>query len=162
MPLQFSLPQNAQVVELLAPAADAAGRTGAYATLKNMHKAWIVVHITQGNAATIALTVNQATAVAGTSAKAITVATPIWANQDTATNDTLTAQTAAVSFTTSAAVKNKIVVFELNPSDFDVANGFDCVTVATGASNAANITQAMLYGVNNRYMQSTPPSAVTN
>lgn len=162
MSLPFSLPQNAQVVEVLAPAADAAGRTGAYITLKNMHKAWIVFHTTQGNAATIALTINQAKDVSGTSAKAITVSTPIWANQDTATSDALTSQTAAVSFTTSSAVKNKVVVFELNPADFDVANGFDCVTLATGASNAANITQAMLYGVNNRYMQATPPSAVTN
>lgn len=162
MSFQFSLPQVGAVVELLAPAADAAGRSSNYISLKNFHKAWLVAHITQGNAATIALTVNQATAVAGTSAKAITVNTPIWANQDTATSDALVAQTAAVSFTTSAAVKNKIVVIEINPTDMDVNNGFDCINISTGASNAANITQAMLYGIFNRYQQATPPSAVVD
>jgi len=162
MSLQFSLPQNAQVVEILNPAADAAGRTGAYVTLKNMHKAWLVFHITQGNAATIQLSVNQATTVTGTSAKAITVATPIWSDLDTSTNDTLTARTAAVNYTTDAGLKNKIVVFEINPADLDVANGFDCITGVTGASNAANITECILYGVNNRFMQATPPSAVVN
>lgn len=162
MALPFSLPQNGAVVELLAPAADAAGRSSNYISLKHAHKAWIVFHTTQGNAATIALTINQAKDVSGTSAKAITVSIPIWANQDTSTNDTLVSQTAAVSFTTSAAVKNKIVVFELNPSDFDTTNGFKTVNISTGASNAANITQAMLYGVFDRYMQATPPSMTIN
>jgi len=162
MAFNFSLPQNGHIAELLDPATDAAGRTGSYVTLKNCHKAWIVVHIQQGNAATIALSVNQASDVSGTGAKAITVATPIWSNLDTATNDTLTARTAAVSYTTDAGVKNKIVVFEISPADLDVANGFDCITVVTGASNAANVTQAMLYTYATRYQQATPPSNTVN
>lgn len=162
MPLQVSLPQNGQIIEMLTPAADAAGRTGAYVTLKNAHKAWIVCHIAQGNAATVALTVNQAKDVSGTSAKAISVAVPIWSNLDTSTSDTLVSRTAAVSYTTDAGLKNKIVVFEINAADFDVANGFRTVTVATGASNASNVTQAMCYFFNDRFMQATPPSGTTN
>jgi hypothetical protein len=159
MPLPFTLAENMHLVEALAPAADAAGRSGAYVSLKNCAKLFMVVHITQGNAATIALTINQATAVAGTSAKVITNAVRIWANQDTSVSDTLAAQTAAVNFTTSAAVKNKMVVFEIDPAALDLANGFDCVNIATGASNAANITQAMYYQAGLNYGGAAAPSA---
>jgi hypothetical protein len=161
MTMSKSLPQHYKIVEALTPGADAAGRTSDWVSLKNCHKAWIVVHVDQGNAATIAITVEQATAVAGTSNKAITVAVPIWANEDCATSDTLVAQTAAVSFTTSAAVKHKQVIFEVDPAALDQANGFDCLAVVTGASNAANITSAQFY-LATRYPQGTPPAAITN
>lgn len=161
MTLPFSLPEHMKVVEALTPAADAAGRTGDYVSLKNCHKAYVVVHVDQGNAATIALTIEQASAVAGTGSKAITAVVPIWANQDCAASDTLVKQTSAVSFTTSAAVKHKMVIFEIDPAKLDLANGFDCITVLTGASNAANITSAQYYLLT-RYPQATPPAAITD
>lgn len=156
-----TLPEKYKIVEAIAPAADAAGRTGDYVSLKNVNLAYVVVHITQGNAATIALTIEQATAVAGTGSKAITVSVPIWSNLDTATSDTLVRRTDAVSYTTDAAVKNKIVIFQIDPATLDVANGFDCIVVKTGASNAANITQAM-YVLDERYQQATPPASITD
>ena len=158
----FTLPQEASIVQLLTPAADAAGRTGAYVTCKNARKAYIVVHITQGNAATIALTINQAKTVAGGSAKAITVPVRIWADLDEATTDALVEQTAAVSFTTDAAVKNKIIVFEVNPAELDQANGFRCITVITGASNVANITAAVAYLTPLQLAAAPPPSAIVD
>lgn len=142
--MALTIPEEAYIVSMLAPAADAGGRTSGYLSLKNALKAWIVCHINQGNAATIALTPAQATAVAGTGTKAIT-ATNIWTNLDMAAANQYTKQTAAASYTTDAGVKVKVVVFELNPTYcMDVAGGFDCVAITTGASNAANITSAFL------------------
>jgi hypothetical protein len=115
----FTLPEAAKIVNLLAPAADAAGRTSAYVSLKNYHKAYIVVHMTQGNAATVLLSPLQATAVAGTGSKAGPTCR-IWANLDTATNDTLARATDAATYTTDAGVKLKIVVFEIDPSALDL------------------------------------------
>lgn len=157
----FNLVEGAKLVELLAPATDAAGRTGDYVTLKDAARAYIVVHIAQGNAATVAISPKQASAVAGTGVKAIS-ACRIWANQDTASSDTLVAQTSAVSFTTSAALANKLVVFEVDAASLDVSNGFDCLTVVTGASNAANLTQATVVLVGHRYQGATPPSAIVD
>jgi len=129
--------------DMLAPAADAAGRTSVYLSLKNAVKAWIVCYINQGNAATILLSPLQATAVAGTGSKAISVAR-IWHKQDQALAD-FTLATEAATFTTDAAVKAKIVVFELDLAKvLDQANVFDCMAVSTGASNVANITSAFL------------------
>jgi 2',3'-cyclic-nucleotide 2'-phosphodiesterase (5'-nucleotidase family) len=139
--MKFS-PETHKIVELMAPAADAAGRTSDWVSLKNALRAWIIVHITQGNAATVALTPNQATAVAGTGTKVIP-AVPIWSNLDTAASDVLVARTAAANYTTDAGVKNKIVVFQIDPDMLDADNSFDCISIDTGASNAANITQAI-------------------
>jgi len=161
MAIQFSLPEHAKCVEAITPQAGAA-ITGDYVSLKTCHKCFIVVHINQANAATVAITVEQATAVAGTGTTAITNVVPIWANEDCAASDTLVAQTAAVSFTTSAAVKHKTIIFEIDPATLNVASGFDCITVKTGASNAANITSAMYYLTPLRYGQATPPATITD
>ena len=162
MARQFSLPFQIPPTALLAPAADAAGRSSSFVSLKNALKAWIVCHVNQGNAATVALTPEQATAVAGTSAKVIT-ATPIWANLDTATIAAPgVKETDAANFTTDAAVKDKIVIFEIVPEQcMDVANGFDCINVTTGASNAANITSAEIY-ILGAYQQASPPSPLVD
>lgn len=157
-----SLPEETKRVTVLNPATDAAGRTGAWVSLKNARKAVFAVHITQGNAATILISVLQASAVAGTGSKAISAAVPIWANQDVSASDTLVRQTDATSFTTSAALASKYILIEVPVEALDLNNGFDCVTISTGASNVANLTQATvaLHGL--RYAQATPPSAVTD
>lgn len=152
-------PEEIKFVEALCPAADAAGRTGDYVSLKNCAYVDVVAHIDQGAADTVALTIEQAKAVDGTDSTAITKTVPIWANEDCAAGDTMARQTDAVSFTTSAAIKHKVVRLRIDASKLD--DGYDCITIKTGASNVANITQAM-YVMGVRYAQATPPSAITD
>ena len=79
----------------------------------------------------------------------------------TATSDALAVQTAAASFVTSATVADKIVVFEITPeSALDTANGFRTLAVQTGASNAANITEAKLF-ILGSYQGASAPSSYT-
>lgn len=160
MTLPRSMPQNMKIVEAITPQAGAA-ITGDYVSLKNVHKAWVVIHVNQANAATMAISIEQATVVAGSDTKVITNVVPIWSNLDCAASDTLVARTAAVNYTTDAGVKHKIIIFEIDPALLDLANNFDCITVITGASNAANITSAMYY-LAERYQQATPPAAITD
>jgi len=156
----FCMPEKMKVVEAITPQAGAA-ITGDYVSLKNIEMAYVVVHVNQAAANTMLISIEQATAVAGTSTKVITVVVPIWANEDCVTSDTLVRQTSAVNFTTSAAVKHKQVIFQIDPATLDMANSFDCITVKTGASNASNITSAMYYLVTD-YPQATPPAAITD
>jgi len=136
--------QSVDVLPILDPAADAAGRSSRAVSLKNITGlVRLVCYINQGNAATVALTPQQCTAVDGTGAKAIS-AVPIYTAQDLATTTVATRQTAAANFTTSAATTAKRVDFLIDPASLDVAGGFDCLRVTTGASNAANITSAFL------------------
>jgi hypothetical protein len=140
----FSLPAEIPPTQLLNPAADSGGRTSAYVTLKNAIKAYIVVHITQGAANTVALTPLQAQNVAGLNSKAIN-AVPIFTNLDTSLTSALTQQTAAANYTTDAGTKNKIVIFEILPeAALDLANGFTTIAIQTGASSASNITFAVV------------------
>lgn len=154
----FTLAENLKVVEGLPPAADAAGRSSDIISLKNCHKLVAVVHINQGNAATIALALRQSQDVAGTGDKA-GPSVPIWANQDCVASDALVRQADAASFTTDAGLKDKLVIFEIDPSKLDVAGGFDCVKITTGASNAANITECTFYAVP-RYPGDGGPSLI--
>jgi hypothetical protein len=157
----FSLPEHMSIVEGLCPATMGSVLTGDYVSLKNVNMAYVVCHLTQGNAATQALNIIQATAVAGTSAKAITNTVPIWSNLDCAAGGTMTRRTDAVNYTTDAGVKHKQVVFQVDPATLDQANGFDCIAVEAGASNVANIL-GVQYFLDMRYKADPPPTAITD
>lgn len=159
---KFTLPESVKIVEALAPAADAAGRASVAISLKNYSKAFLLVTLTQGNASTVALAIQQATNVAKAGAKALSNATRIWANLDTSVGDTLVRQADAVSFTSDAAVKNKQVVIEVDPTMLDVNGGFDSVFMTTGASNAANITSAVWLLTGPRFEGATLPTALAD
>lgn len=153
--------ENAKIVSLLPPAADAAGRTGDYVSLKGYARVFIIAHINQGAANTVALTPFQATNVAAAGEKVIP-AVPIWACLDAVASDALARQADAANFTTDAGVKDKIIVFEIDAAKLDVDGGFDCVCLKTGASIASNITEAKAILVGARYGQVTPPSAIVD
>lgn len=162
MPNVLNLIENTHCVQSLKPAADAGGRTGDYVNVKNATKAYAVFHMDQGNAATIALSLVQATSSGGAGSKAVSANMRIAASADVsaASGDVLTEQAAAASFTTSAAVKPKIVIFEIDPlSALDLAGGFTWIAGVTGASNVANITQAMIWLSGLRYQEKPTLSA---
>jgi hypothetical protein len=138
----MNLIEKTKIVEAITPQAGAA-ITGDYISLKNAAHVTVLVDINQANAATVAVTIEQATLVDGTGSKPITNAVPIYLVADAATSDAWVAQTAAVSYTTDATTKHKLIAFEIDAASLDVAGGFDCITVKTGASNAANITSAV-------------------
>lgn len=114
--------------------------TGKYISMKHVLKAFIVVQVAQATADTVAITIEQSTAVAGTGHTAITKTVPIWSNLDTAASDTLVSRTAAVDYATDAGIKNKIVVFVVDSSKLD--SGYDVLNVVMGASDASNIYSA--------------------
>lgn len=155
--MDFQLPENCKVVEALAPATDAAGRTGDYVSLKNAKRAWLLFHVTQGNAATVDLSLSEATAVLPTAAQACPGNVDIWSNLDCAATDTLVRRTAHPHYTTDAGVKHKIIIFEIRPETLSA--GFDCVAAVTGASDVANLTAAT-WIIEEAYPQATPPSAI--
>lgn len=157
---QFNLVYELPIVSLLAPAADAAGRSSSFRSIKAAAKAYIVVRVNQGNAATVTLTPQQGQDVSGTNAKAMN-AMPIWLCNAAGASDAYVPQTPAASFTTDATLAEKIVIFEVLPeASMDMANAFRSVNVSTGASNVANITSAeLLVGTD---MPGNPPPSTFN
>jgi len=83
---------------------------------------------------------------------------PIWFSSNEGSTDQYVKETSAATWTTDAGTNAKMVIFEISPQDcMDMANGFNFITVSTGASNAANITQAEILPLH-RYQQAIPPS----
>jgi len=138
----MNLVENAKIVEAITPQAGAA-ITGDYISMQNASHVTVLVHIAQGHADPVAITIEQATKVDGTGSKPLVKEVPIFLVADCATSDAWVRQTDAVALTTSAALKHKIIAFEIDAEDLDIAGGFDCLTVKTAASNALNLTSAM-------------------
>ncbi len=131
-----------------------------YVSLKNYRKLTIVIIVDNNTTVTgSAITLKQATAVAGTGEKALAF-TLVWANIDTGATDTLV-KTAVVSstFTTDDTnAKNLMYVIEVDASELDVANSFDCVRVGTADATAAIVS--VLYILGDGYQGALPPTAI--
>jgi hypothetical protein len=161
MSKQFQFSYQCPPIGLIPPQAQSS-LTGPYKSLRNSSgKVAIVVHINQGNAATVTLTPLQAQNSAGLNSKAVgtNASPPIFYNSATTVSDTLVAQAAANSFTTDASVADKIVVFEFDPADaLDLNNGFNHIALQMNAGNAANIVEAHMEYLG-RFQGAAPPAS---
>lgn len=122
-----------------------------YISLKNVDFLEIVIRVT--NATTVtgsAITINQATAVAGTGAKALSFV-DYYQNIDTDASSVNTRQVAASNtFTTNNTnSKNLLYRIPIRPSMLDVNNGYDCIQVGLGNATAATVS--VWYNVVQKY-----------
>lgn len=131
-----------------------------YVSLKGYQRCQIIISIADGTTVTgSTITLKQATAVAGTSEKALAF-TRMLANTDYAASKTMT-ETAVTSntFTTQTTnSKDSLYIIDVDASDLDVANGFDCLRV-DGTGHAATASRGVvvlynLYGA--RYSGASP------
>lgn len=145
-----------------------------YISMKNYNRLTIFLLVDKDSTgATSAITMNQATAVAGTSAKAMntffvdsivdaasgTLGGAITAVGDTTASTTVTAGT----FTTATtASKNALYIIEVNAKDLDQANSFDCVSLGLGNSSSSThvVISALYYLRDPRYADALPPTSI--
>lgn len=162
--LNAALAEQAKIVVACPPAAlTTTAGDGDFVSLKNYRRCTIIIAV--DNATTVtggAITLIQATEVAGSTTKALAM-TRMWANTDVGAGDTLT-KTAVTSdtFTTSTTDnKNLLYVIEVLAEDLDVANGYDCLRV--DSASMANAVGAAIYILDGaRYGGTTPPAAITD
>lgn len=133
-----------------------------YVSLKNVHRLTAVISVNNGTGVTgSAITLKQATAVAGTSEKELAFS-KVYRNVDCGAADGLTeAAVTSNTFTTATtSSKQLLYVIDIDPSTLDVNNGFDCVRVGTG--DAVNATVSVLYIARTREKGGTEPSLITD
>lgn len=157
-----SMMQTHKFVRLSTLAADAAGRDTAYVNVKNCSKIYLIAGLVQGVATPVTISPIQAQDRAATGVKLLANNVQIYLNNNAAVTDVFTRQADGVSFTTDATLATKEVVFEINVSEMDVNNGFDCIALRFGASSASNSDEcrAVLAGL--RYQEDPPPTAFVN
>lgn len=142
------IPESLKTVQLIQPRTTNGGFTSDWISLKNVKRAYVIVELTQAVGHATLLTVNQATAVAGTGSKALTNNCRVWANEDVAASDTQVRKTDAKNYAVAADIKNKQVIFDIDPAEcLDLAGEFDCVSITAAdsaqATNFASITAVL-------------------
>lgn len=142
-----SIPENIVPVQLtLGPVTTNNGLTTDYISLKNAHRVCVVMSFKQAVGHATGIDPVQAQAVAGTNVKAITSPVVIWSNEDCSASSALTRQTDAITYDLAADVKYKMVVFDIDPAGFDIANGFDCLAFTIdNSAQATNFVNAVAY-----------------
>lgn len=138
------LSEQAKIVTGLAPIVPSSS-TPDYVSMKNAEKLTAIIVCDNGTTVTgSAITLKQASVVAGSDEKALGF-TRMLANIDTAASDVLveTAVTSDTFTTTAVDNKNSIYVIEITAADLDVNGGFDCVRVGTG--NATSQVLSVVY-----------------
>lgn len=154
--------EDFRVVTGLAPITPSTS-TPDYVSMKGYGRCSVI--IIADNATTVtgsAITLKQATAVAGTSEKELAFAT-MHANTDTAAADTMVDTDVTSNTFTTDATNNKNLLYriEVKAEDLDVANGFDCIRA--GTANATATVLSVIYILwEPRYAKVTPTSAITD
>jgi len=159
----LTLPENFKMVQLAQPQTTNGGVTSDYVSLKNVLMAWILVELTQAVGHATLISPRQASAVAGTGVKVLSNnASGIWANEDIATTDTLVKKTDAKNYTVTNDIKNKTIVFGIDPASLDLANGFDVINLLVADSSQVTNLISVTALLDMRYKQATPPAAITD
>ena len=158
----FCLPESLKIVQGLVLEGAAAVATSLPISLKGVSgKLYVVCNVYPAGGAAMALVPQTDALVAFGSAAVLTTAVRIWANQDTATSDTLVEQTAAVNFTTDADVNPKLVIFEIDPAELAV--GEDCFRISvTNVPNGDAVAVTYIYEPRYANRGSTSPTAITD
>lgn len=130
-----------------------AANTINYVSLKNYDRLTAVIATGAWAGGTAAVTVNEATSVAGGSAQALAF-TAYW--HDESTSGTLVKTTCSDTFNLDTA--NKVYVLEIEASS--LSEGFDCVGVAVASPGANDDLYSITYVLSGgRHKAATPPSA---
>ncbi len=154
LPQEFKLPVGA------APETTNGGKTADYVSLRNALWAWVHVILTQAVGHATAFTLNKATAVDGTGAVALTTNVQVWANEDGAASDALVKKADAKAYTVAADIKKKHILFGIDPAT--LGDTFDVITVISADSSQATNFWTVLYELDTKYKQATPPSAIVD
>lgn len=133
-------------------------QNGQYISLKNYNHLTIVIIQGAWAGGTPAVTLGQATAIAGTGAKALAM-NNYW--QKAGLTASVFAKTAVVANTFNLpATANTVTVIEVDGEELDVANGFDCARVSIASPGANADLLAVLYFLKEpRYNGSVLPDA---
>jgi len=135
-----------------------------YVSLKNFRRCQIIIGIGDGTTITGAtITLKQATAVAGTSEKALAF-TRMLANVDHGAARTMveTAVTSNTFTTQTTNSKDSLYIIDVASEDLDVANGFDCLRVdATGHAATAMRGSFVLYNLYGHRYNASPLTGAT-
>lgn len=167
--LNSILVERAQIVPAFLPVdINGAAQTGDWVSLKNFQKCTILLIGAAGSSGTdVTMTVQQATDVSGTGAKALNftrIDAKEAASSLTAVGQfTTTTQSAANTYTTTNNEQlAQVYAVTINAEDMDLDNDFDCLNVSVNAGNAAKVMVGLYILEGAKFGTDPLPSAIAN
>jgi hypothetical protein len=160
MATPFSLPETLKPVSGIACQTTNGGVVSDWVKMTDSNRIHAIVILDQAAANATAVSIQQATDADGTGAKVLTNECRIWANEDTATSDTLVRQTDAKNYTVTADIAEKMIVFAVEPTHLDVANDFDWIKVVIADSQEATNFAAVVFVMDKKTRAATPPTDI--
>lgn len=134
----------------------AGAATAKYVSLKNYQQMTIIIQTGAWAAGTAAVTLSQATAVAGTGAKALSFSEMY---SDETTGGTLVKNT-VTGDTFNLDTANKIYVIQVDADSLDASNGYDCCSIAIAIAGGVDLYGVIYILGDSRFKEDTPPSAI--
>lgn len=163
------LMENSQLVVGIVPVDLAtAANAGDWVSLKGYRRCRIIfIKGAGGGSDDPVITLNQATAVAGTGTKALSIVTEGWKKDGTQTGIgtfTKATQAAASTFTVSGAAGNQgLWTLEVEANQLDTDNDFDCLQASIADTGTFAQLGTLLYELYEpRFPQETPASAIVD
>ena len=162
--------QACKIVPAVAPRTMGAGVDGDWVSMKGYDRIGILVHVSQGNAATSALTVDIGTLVAGPAVTAGITMADWWSITDTAigtdagtNSDAWVKGAAAATITTSNTGTGASAYYiEVDADDLSTGSAFaartPCLQLKVGISNVANLLDAWYIMFPARYAEAVSPT----
>ena len=163
------LPQNAKIVQAFLPAHGAA-LTGDWVSVKNYHKAMLIVTVATGasDVATV-IAVDKATSVAAANESTGITLNNFWTIESISAtapaSDLMTKGTAAAYISIGATQQSlgHMAVADIDCGELpDSSYEYDCLQANISSSNAAHFIGAVWVLYEPRYAQSPPPTAITD
>lgn len=163
-----SLFELCAVREAIKPQTMGSARSGDWVSLENYEGCLIEIHIAQGHASGSTITVDKATAVAGTNESTGITLANWWKLEDTPTTTAnFTKGASAASISTSATGSgSSIYLIDIKAAELVAAHSdgtsYDCIQLEAGSSNASNVLSAVYHLYGARYPQQNPANAITD
>jgi len=157
----ITMPERFKFVDATAgPVTTNGAVTGQYISAKTANRITLSLQFTQAVGHATAITLKEATAVAGTGVQTVANTMEVWSNLATATDDTLVKRADATGYTLGSGIAKMMVVFDIDPAR--LSDGFDCVGFSIADSSQATNFVSGQWIIETKYAQATPPSAVVN
>ena len=130
-------------------------------SLKNVNMAWIVCNCFQAAGHATVFNPQRGTAAA-TPAGMVAIAhnAPHWLNTDVATSDTLVRGADGTTAALDVGVTDQLLIFQIDPAQLGAT--YDCMRLVVTSSGQGTNFVSVLYYLEMRYGQATPPAAITD
>ena len=132
-----------------------------FVSLKNINMAWIVCNFHQHTGhATVSNPQRATLAVGPIGNVAIAHNAPMWLCADVATSDALVRLADGITATIDAGATDQLLVIQIDPAQ--LGDTYDCMGLVITTSGIAANYVSVIYYLETRYAQATPPTAIAD